>query len=590
MADHTPPVISKLPQEVFEIITSSLYTSDLAHCVRVNRSWSDLFLPQLWKTIEIRDRIDYNKFNTHDTLKALLRNCHSIQTLHTCNIKWIWALASMTTRCRNLRSLTLVRDHNALSVSSELVTLPPRDVEASFARQAIYVSSALPILLKQNRGLQHVKIEGFIFHPRAGCRTLDYILRSLPTQSLDRLDIKCKSFLTSKSPADDIDPAVFQDGEEGDDQEDNRPYALKELALSGRIESIDALFAFLERCPRLESLILRSVSDVPYDQLSVVLRKHCPLLSRLKWESENCVEGDAEIAHLLDASSSSSDRQDGGRGTGWKSIQLPFMRNFGPLSIQALLRHASALTQLGANGWGSLSSSDIQTLLCSAPGLENLNGHFVVHATCDGRVAEIVLRAQDIMHSNATWAGTTSLKHLRLVIHGVPRPDVKCDHMGRPFPHPLPEVTPSHCLQVQESVYKQLGAMTQLQTLVLGRPDVNPNGVIEMAERLVRLHPTLGALVREHQYQCLELSLVSGLGLMSELKELRILDVTRMAHRIDVAELEWMHVNWPKLETIEGLFSHRLWVGHGNSDWDGSEAVQDWMNAHPLGVGSSFYN
>ncbi|KAF9958064.1 hypothetical protein BGZ72_000929 [Mortierella alpina] len=585
MPSHDPPSISNFPLEILEIITSNLYTQDLAHCVRVNHIWSELFLPQLWKTIRIRDRADYNKFNTHDTLKALLRNCHSIQAFHTCNIKWIWALASMTTRCRNLRSLTLVRDHNALSVSSELVTLPPRDLDASFARQAICVSSALPILLKQNRRLQNVKIEGFIFHPRAGCRTLDYILKSLPTQFLNRLDIKCKSFLTPKSPADDIDPAVFLDGEDGDVQEDDRPYELKELALSGRFECTDSLFAFLERCPRLESLILHSVSDVPFGQLSAVLQKYCPLLNRLQWEAENSNEGDAEIANLLDASSNSQEHG------GWKSIQLPFMKNFGPLSAQALQRHANTLTHVSANGWGSLSSADIQALLCLAPCLQDLNGHLTADATSDGRVAEMVLHAQDLLQSNASWAGTGTLKHMRLVIDGIPRPDVKCDHTGKPFLRPLP-ATPTHTssLQVQESVCRQLGAMTQLQTLTLGRPDVNPSGVIVLAERLVRLHPTLGAFVREHQYQCLELSLDSGLGLLSELKELRSLNVARMSHRIGIAELEWMHVNWPKLETIEGLFSERLWEGLEDNAWDGSEAVQDWMDAHPLGVGSSFYN
>ncbi|KAF9557594.1 hypothetical protein EC968_007542 [Mortierella alpina] len=581
--------VSSLPQEIFEMITSNLSTKDLAHCVRVNHAWSDLFLPQLWKTIEIRNRVEYNTFNTHDTLKALLRNCHFIQTLHTCNIKWIWALVSMTTRCRNLKSLTLVRDPNALSVSSELVTFPPRELDASFARQAICVSSALPILLKQNRRLQHVKIEGFIFHPTIGCRTLDYILKSLPTQSLDRLEIKCKSFLTPKSPSDDIDSAVFQDGEEGDAQEDDRPFALRELTLSGRFERTDALFAFLERCPRLESLILRSVSDVSLDQLSTVLQRHCPLLSRLTWEVENCNESDADIANLLDSSSSDPSDTDGGGGGGWKSLQLPFMKNFGPLSAQVLQRHASTLTQVSAYGWGSFTSPDIQALLCSTPRLQNLNGDLGTHATSDGRVAEMVLHAQDPMHSRTSWAGTSSLRHLRLVINGIHRPDVKCDHTGRPFLRPLPVIpNPTSCLQLQETVCRQLGAMTQLRKLVLGRPDIH--GVVVLDEQLVRLHPTLGVLVREFQYQCLELSLDSGLSLMSELKEMRILDVTRMAHRIGVAELEWMHVNWPKLETIEGLFSQRLWEGHGDSDWDGSEAVQDWMEAHPLGVGSSFYN
>lgn len=70
-------------------------------------------------------------------------------------------------------------------------------------------------------------------------------------------------------------------------------------------------------------------------------------------------------------------------------------------------------------------------------------------------------------------------------------------------------------------------------------------------------------------YQCLEfssesglgllsgLTLESGLALLSGLKELRVLDVRKTAHNIGVEELEWMHQNWPKLERIRGLESDR---------------------------------
>ncbi|KAF9151280.1 hypothetical protein BG015_006870 [Linnemannia schmuckeri] len=57
----------------------------------------------------------------------------------------------------------------------------------------------------------------------------------------------------------------------------------------------------------------------------------------------------------------------------------------------------------------------------------------------------------------------------------------------------------------------------------------------------------------QFQYSCLPLSLDSGLDLMSELKELRELNIEQMAHRIGLEEVQWMVANWPKLNRIIGL-------------------------------------
>ncbi|KAF9934231.1 hypothetical protein FBU30_002924 [Linnemannia zychae] len=55
------------------------------------------------------------------------------------------------------------------------------------------------------------------------------------------------------------------------------------------------------------------------------------------------------------------------------------------------------------------------------------------------------------------------------------------------------------------------------------------------------------------QFSCLPLTLESGLDLMSELKELRELNVEQMAHRIGLKEVQFMAANWPKLNRIIGL-------------------------------------
>lgn len=55
------------------------------------------------------------------------------------------------------------------------------------------------------------------------------------------------------------------------------------------------------------------------------------------------------------------------------------------------------------------------------------------------------------------------------------------------------------------------------------------------------------------QTTCLELSLASGPGELAGLKDLETLDVSQLAHRIGMAEVQWMVENWPKLKSIPGL-------------------------------------
>lgn len=57
------------------------------------------------------------------------------------------------------------------------------------------------------------------------------------------------------------------------------------------------------------------------------------------------------------------------------------------------------------------------------------------------------------------------------------------------------------------------------------------------------------------QYQCLELSLETGLEALAGLKGLRDLKIANMDHTMGAQEIEWMVRKgvWPKLELIEGV-------------------------------------
>ncbi|KAG0284739.1 hypothetical protein BGZ96_010911 [Linnemannia gamsii] len=203
-----------------------------------------------------------------------------------------------------------------------------------------------------------------------------------------------------------------------------------------------------------------------------------------------------------------------------------------------------------------------------------------------------------------TWALGPSMRVLHMQVVGVPRPDVlwRCD--STPLkPWMVDVLDNSRRYEVQRWVYEQLGRMTGLEELVLGMVDVCFEGLgdympedddddMTTVEFLTQLEDAMEDddwLHRFINYQCLEFSLESGLELLGGLKELRMLDVKSTAHRIGVAELEWMHVNWPKLKEIKDLVSERTWAGDAEDGLVVMDAVEEWMEAHPHGIGSSFY-
>lgn len=91
--------------------------------------------------------------------------------------------------------------------------------------------------------------------------------------------------------------------------------------------------------------------------------------------------------------------------------------------------------------------------------------------------------------------------------------------------------------RIQQQVYQTLAQLTGLCELYLGLLDVGTEDVNDSW----------------YQTHSLEMTLKSGLDGLAPLKDLKVLDVSYMMHKIGVQELEWMATNWPKLEQVKGL-------------------------------------
>lgn len=83
-----------------------------------------------------------------------------------------------------------------------------------------------------------------------------------------------------------------------------------------------------------------------------------------------------------------------------------------------------------------------------------------------------------------------------------------------------------------------------------------------------------------HHYDCLEMSLRSGLRLLEGLKELKALSVMRMTTVIGVEEVQWMVQNWPKLRRVDGL----------SFEETGEEAALRWLKENCPWIQSRVYS
>ncbi|KAF8951089.1 hypothetical protein BGZ46_004169, partial [Entomortierella lignicola] len=325
---------------------------------------------------------------------------------------------------------------------------------------------------------------------------------------------------------------------ESDDIDDDEvvplPLNIKRIEFKLSLLEDQEMIPLLKRCPKLETLVCGSQTEAISQELSLAIREHCPQLNELLLERSSLHFTDEIIAQLFNAST-----------RGWKSIQIPFLISLGPLSAEALLKHAPSIEVLRAYGCSGLTSSVIQTLLSSAPNLKRLE---LLDRRAGGRIA-IELDAQDIIQS--PWI-CKELEVLRIKITGIRRPDLHIRTNKRPLTGPLHEGTMSY--SIQDKVYSQLGKMTRLKELILGADDPTISGFNEQqeieneGEFYDRSHPQLWC-----QYECLSFTLESDMGRLQGLKSLERLHLSGMAVGFgDATEQEWVKDNWPSLKYSYG--------------------------------------
>ncbi|KAG0282664.1 hypothetical protein BGZ96_000249 [Linnemannia gamsii] len=435
-------------------------------------------------------------------------------------------------------------------------------------------------LMRANQNLRFISVDESCLRNRDGTDAILFFNACCPSTSLERLELRfgnMYSELTNAAPWIPIFGTFT---------------ALKELVISGGHCHLEPhRLNILNRCPNVERVQLDSMEGgLALFSSALALGVSCHQLSHLELKGPYGGE-DEDIGFLLATANSQ-----------WKELLLPDMNGFGPKAFAALMNNVrTRLEVLKVEGWGRLQGEDFMDLICSAPHLRRLEG------PADGKVRmdtiEFVMWAYSTFHQHThgkdrSWALGPSMEFLQIWIDDVPRPDVACRRNGDPIVRdpevPEGEGDEHFRYDVQRWVYTQLGRLTGLQELILGVKELDHKEFVERGiDHLIHDPVALEKALYDDGvptfiYRSLEFSLESGLDMLAGMKELKFLDVKSTAHRIGVAELDWMHINWPKLKTIRGLESMREWTRDTEAGLAVKTAIGAWMAAHPSGIGCSY--
>ncbi|KAF9081083.1 hypothetical protein BGX23_001330 [Mortierella sp. AD031] len=266
---------------------------------------------------------------------------------------------------------------------------------------------------------------------------------------------------------------------------------------------------------------------------------------------------DEDVSQLILAGQ--VDRPDGHKEV-WHTLHLEGNSLLGPLTAQAIIQTCtSGLVWLNITGCLGIRGHHIQTILTTAVHLRNLD------AACRGDCEETDSRltVSHILDSPMPWV-CLSLRRLNVQISGFARPDLLLTEDWDPVPVGHKEAL-EESRETQRQVYRQIASLKYLEELWLGdnamfpedSADADESGLAMGGGKEIIWEPHIYGMKYGggHQTTCLELTLDSGLDILRTLTELRVIDITRMKHRLGVAEMQWMEDHWPNLRTIKGLFS-----------------------------------
>ncbi|KAK3807528.1 MAG: hypothetical protein JOS17DRAFT_797097 [Linnemannia elongata] len=202
---------------------------------------------------------------------------------------------------------------------------------------------------------------------------------------------------------------------------------------------------------------------------------------------------------------------------GWKNIRT--YAALDPMSCTALATQCGTLEVLEVITISAFSSKTLRRVLLSSPRLKTL---ITIDDKWCRRLRSPYIEANDFIdviplsNSLHPWASEKSLKVLKTKITCIPRPDVYKVLAGQEHFDTLTETYAGEGRHTQKRVHERLARLTNLEELCLGqatRANVSLESAYDDGEG------------EDYQYDCLEMTLESGLDQLKDLNNLRVLDV-----------------------------------------------------------------
>ncbi|CAO3565277.1 unnamed protein product [Mortierella alpina] len=517
-----------LPPELHRLTVQHLNRKTIVACALVSRSWSRLFVPSVWELVTITTDVQFRAFRASVNNGALSRHGHLIRALKAATYGVVVMLVARgVATCTNLTQL----DTAFRGVIRERANEP-----------IVFGPLPLACLLKNNPGLKSVTLHAH--RPRMQL-SLSQVLSALPA-NVEYLKLDSNTASTWSDEVEWSIEAYKKDLASAIRETDHRfkgdvpTLKLRRLELLGTIQSDAFVLETLKRSPLLECLAVDPAMDYMYSDktegLKSVLRDHCPALTSLYMNPGRL--DDEYISHLVDEASTK----------GWKHLTFKG-EGFRRLTEAAILKHANSLESVHLDIEHGFPSSVVQKLFCSAPNLKSFRVGWQPFVRTD-----VQLNATDMIQSS--WV-CHSLEKLHLCISGIPRPDLTARTNGRPLKGPLHEgMSMESSYTVQRQVYAQLGKLTKLRELVLSLPfgstrEHYEEGFSGSEYGTAGGHHSPSLSQAEPRYECLSFTLESGLDLLGDLKELRVIDLRHLVVGIDgEAEQRWVKEHWPLVRQI----------------------------------------
>ncbi|KAF9282392.1 hypothetical protein BGZ88_011058 [Linnemannia elongata] len=594
--------------ELTQRIADDLSQHDLAFCCRVNKTFFNTFTPHLWHSITIHPNDLTSKFKTPEGRAGLLRNGHFIRVLRAYEAFALEPFVEFGITCTNLVSLHV--NHNLDHFTGEAVVSGTREMlsrgrrgsigagqrqvfltgdftvqvfadptSASTEAVDIYASTGLsrlsapvrpgsydPSAFVLNAAKRLVDGQTYLIAVVERNPKLEFLVvpfeypSSPPLMKVVEQLLAPKEFYTfpdiySRGPATKFSlrntrPGLLDTYRGEETVEGYLHFTEGELRLPD-----------LSHYPKVKKLREGITERVNHDELERIrlADRGLTYLETTYGPPSNATQilmHAPPLKHIVLTRDDSNDHRD--------EAKRAYESNENAAKT-AFLRHAPTLEHF-ETAMCDFPKEIVQALLCSSPSLRTLKATESNYRHKPS--VEVKLDALQVIET--PWA-CYQLELFDFRIRNVQRSDIVItppDIEIGPFPPHGPLPGPAHpedqallagdilVVQqeshiVQRQVLRQLGQLTQLQNLRLGR---SGRGQYAPLYSRLEMRGICTMIIDEYfDHDCLELSLASGLDELAGLKELEELVVSQMAHRIGLAEVQWMVENWPRLRTINGL-------------------------------------